>query len=236
MTPDTTREMLMYPGYLPMYGGGIVSTSGAGASASYTYATQRAHELVGPNAAVAGYASYTFDTTFNGIGMLAMSRGFKSAERRWNSRIWASGRSMINSDGGGYAGDANTFARVMIGGRSSLGAGGMVASENGIGWKVAGGGSKVLVLTVSNGTTLTEVNSSFTVVGQQIFDWKIYSDGTGNVTLSVNDSQVATTTGGPTTSTAEGYNFYYEVVDQTASAAARFVLYNFGTKLFWAQP
>ena len=142
---------------------------------------------------------------------------------------------MINGEAGGYVGDANTFARVMVGGRNSVGAGGMVAGENGIGWKVAGGGSSALVMTVSNGTTLTETTSSFTPTGSLVFDWKIYSDGAGNVTLWVNDSQVATSTGGPTTSTAEQYNMYQEIVDQTASATARFALYNFGTKVFWSQ-
>jgi hypothetical protein len=235
MTPDTTREMLMYPGYLPMYGGGVISTSGTGANGSFTFATQRWHELVGPNISTAGYSSYVFDSTFSGVGMVAMTRGVGSYSRRWNSRIWASGRSMINAEAGGYAGDANTFARVMVGGRSSVAAGGMVAGENGIGWKVAGGGSAALIMTVSNGSALTETTSSFTPTGSQVFDWKIYSDGTGNVTLWVNDTQVATSTGGPTTSTAEQYNMYMEIVDQTASATARFALYNFGTKVFWSQ-
>jgi hypothetical protein len=235
MTPDTTREMLMYPGYLPMYGGGVISTSGTGANGSFTFASQRWHELVGPNISTAGYSSYAFDSTFSGVGMVAMTRGVGSYYRKWNSKIWASGRSMINAEAGGYVGDANTFARVMVGGRSSVAAGGMVAGENGIGWKVAGGGSSALVMTVSNGTTLTETTSSFTPTGSQVFDWKIYSDGAGNVTLWVNDSQVATSSGGPTTSTAEQYNMYMEIVDQTASATARFALYNFGTKVFWSQ-
>jgi hypothetical protein len=235
MTPDTTREMLMYPGYLPMYGGGVISTSGTGANGSFTFATQRWHELVGPNISTAGYSSYAFDTTFSGVGMVAMTRGVASYYRKWNSKIWASGRSMINGEAGGYVGDANTFARVMVGGRNSVGAGGMIAGENGIGWKVAGGGSAALIMTVSNGSALTETTSSFTPTGSQVFDWKIYSDGTGNVTLWVNDTQVATSTGGPTTSTAEQYNMYQEIVDQTASATARFALYNFGTKVFWSQ-
>jgi hypothetical protein len=195
--------------------------------------------LLGPNTAVAGYAGYVFDYSFSGIGMAAMTRGVSALGRKWNSKIWASGRTIIGQFAettSGINGDANTTARVMIGGRTTLGTGGMLSTENGIGWKVAGGGSAALILTVSNGTTLTETSSSFTPTLQQVFDWKIYSDGAGNVTLWVNDSQVATSTGGPTTSTAEIYNLYVEIIDQTSSTATRFGMGNFGTKLFWAQP
>ena len=239
LSPDAGREMIMYPGYIQMYGGGNVGTSGTGAGAIITFASQRWHALSGPNTGVAGYAAFVFDYTFSGIGMAAMTRGVSAFSRKWNSKIWASGRTILGQYAeltSGYNGDANTTARVMVGGRSTIATGGMLSSENGIGWKVAGGGSAALVLTVSNGTTLTEVTSSFTPTLQQVFDWKIYSDGSGNVTLWVNDSQVATSTGGPTTSTAETYNFYLEIVDQTASTATRFAMGNFGTKVFWAQP
>ena len=239
LSPDAGREMIMYPGYIQMYGGGNLGTSGTGAGATITFASQRWHALAGPNTSVAGYGAYVFDYTFSGIGMAAMTRGVTALGRKWNSKIWASGRTILGQYAettSGFNGDANTTARVMVGGRSNLATGGMVSSENGIGWKVAGGGSAALVLTVSNGTTLTEVTSSFTPTLQQVFDWKIYSDGAGNVTLWVNDSQVATSTGGPTLSTAESYNFYLEIVDQTASTATRFAMGNFGTKVFWAQP
>ena len=239
LSPDAAREMIMYPGYIQMYGGGNIGTSGTGAGAIITFASQRWHGLAGPNTGVAGYAGYVFDYSFSGIGMAAMTRGVSAFSRKWNSKIWASGRTILGQYAeltSGYNGDANTTARIMVGGRSTLATGGMLSSENGIGWKVAGGGSAALVLTVSNGTTLTEVTSSFTPTLQQVFDWKIYSDGAGNVTLWVNDSQVATSTGGPTLSTAESYNFYLEIVDQTASTATRFAMGNFGTKVFWAQP
>jgi len=239
LSPDAAREMILYPGYVQMYGGGNVGTSGTGAQASFTFGSQRWHALAGPNIGVAGYAGYVFDYSFSGIGMAAMTRGVSALSRKWNSKIWASGRTILGQwaeTTSGLNGDANTTARVMIGGRTTLGTGGMLSTENGIGWKVAGGGSAALILTVCNGTTLRETTSSFTPTLQQVFDWKIYSDGAGNVTLWVNDSQVATSTGGPTTSTAEIYNLYVEIVDQTASTATRFGMGNFGTKLFWAQP
>jgi hypothetical protein len=238
MTPDTTREMLMYPGYINLFGGGNVATSGAGASSTFTFASQRWHAMRSPNAATAGYGMYIFDYSTMGIGMAAMTRGSSSIARKWNNRIWVSGRTVLAQFGeatSGFNGDANCTARVMLGGRSSAGTGGMQSTDAGIGWRVAGGGSVALVMTVSNGTTLTETTSSFTPVLGEVFDWKMYSDGTGNVTLWVNDSQVATSTGGPTTSTAENYNFYCEVVEQTASAATPFSMGCFGSKVFWSQ-
>jgi hypothetical protein len=77
-------------------------------------------------------------------------------------------------------------------------------TRRGYGWKVVGGsGSRFISLEMHNGTTLTSVASSFAVTDQVCFDWDIYADGTGNVTLYINGSQVATTTGGPT-----NYNGY----------------------------
>ena len=78
-----------------------------------------------------------------------------------------------------------------------------------------------LVVSIGNGSAITSVTSSFTPTARTIFDWKIYSDGTGNVTLYINDSQVATTASGPSTATSENYNFYFEMVEQTASAATK---------------
>jgi hypothetical protein len=230
--------MLMYPGYINLFGGGSVATSGTGAASTFTFATQRWHAIRSPNATVAGYGMYIFDYSFSGIGMAAMTRGSSSVARKWDNKIWVSGRTVLGQFAeatSGFNGDANCTARVMLGGRSSAGTGGMQATEPGIGWRVAGGGSVAIVMTVSNQSAVTETTSSFTPVLGQVFDWKMYSDGTGNVTLWVNDSQVATSTGGPSTGTAENYNFYCEVVEQTASAATPFAMGNFGSKVFWSQ-
>jgi hypothetical protein len=72
-------------------------------------------------------------------------------------------------------------------------------TRRGMGWKVTGGtGSRFLNLQVHNGTTLTNVASSFAVTGNVAFDWDIISDGAGNVTLYVNGASVATSSAGPT--------------------------------------
>jgi hypothetical protein len=77
-------------------------------------------------------------------------------------------------------------------------------TRRGYGWKVVGGaGSRFISLEMHNGTTLTSTASSFAVTDNVCFDWDIYADGTGNVTLYINGSQVATVSGGPT-----NYNGY----------------------------
>jgi hypothetical protein len=130
-----------------------------------------------------------------------------------------------------YNGSANSFARISLGGYTAIGAGDMSSGNRGIGWKLQGGGSSALELQVSNGTTVTTVTSSFTPTLKQVFDWEIYSDGAGNVTLFVNDSQVATTTAGPTGTATSG--LYMEGIDATASSTAPFILNNLGTKIYY---
>jgi hypothetical protein len=74
-----------------------------------------------------------------------------------------------------------------------------------------------LVLDVHNGTTLTSVTSSFTPVLTQGFDVMVYSDGAGNVTLYVNDVQVATTSAGPTTAAIANYNILQLGIENTTT-------------------
>ena len=69
-----------------------------------------------------------------------------------------------------------------------------------------------LVLEAHDGTTLTTVTSSFTPTFNQIFEVFCYSDGSGNVTLYVNGTSVATTTLGP--KTASGVTTNYETLLQ----------------------
>ena len=73
-----------------------------------------------------------------------------------------------------------------------------VLVRRGYGWRATGGaGTRYLSLEVHNGTTLTSVTSTY-AVPSVAFDWDLISDGAGTVTLYVNGTQVATTTGGPT--------------------------------------
>jgi hypothetical protein len=229
---ENVRELLLSPGYQMFYQGlGVNGTSGAGAAVNAN--SGRWKEYVSPNTGVAGHAKGVFDTTSTGIGFAGYQRGANLTSRNWSKKMWISGRCMIGHFSlTSYNGSANTFARISLGGYAAIGAGDMVSTSRGIGWKLQGGGSSALELQVSNGTTVTTVTSSFTPTLKQCFDWEIYSDGAGNVTLYVNDSQVATTTAGPTGTQTNG--LYMEGVDTTASSTAPFILNNLGTKIFVA--
>ena len=229
---DNVRELLLSPGYQMFYQGvGVNGTSGAGAATNAN--SGRWKEYVSPNAGVAGHAKGVYDTNAASIGFAGYQRGTNLTSRNWSKKIWMSGRSMIGHYSlTSYNGSANTFARISLGGYTAIGAGDMSASIRGIGWRLQGGGSSALELQVSNGSTVTTVTSSFTPVLKECFDWEIYSDGAGNVTLFVNDSQVATTTAGPTGTQTSG--LYMEGMDTTVSSTAPFIMNNLGTKIFVA--
>ena len=89
--------------------------------------------------------------------------------------------------------DANSVLRVTIGKVVGDNAGDL--ARKGVGVKFIGGG--LLVLTVHNGTSLTDTNSTHTMSDANAIDVRIVSDA-GTVTLFVNGSQVASTTSGPT--------------------------------------
>ena len=229
---DNVRELLLSPGYQMFYQGvGVNGTSGAGAAVNAN--SGRWKEYVSPNSGVAGHAKGVYDTTASGIGFAGYQRGANLTSRNWSKKIWMSGRCMIGHFSlNTYNGSANTFARISLGGYDTIVAGNMASNRRGIGWRLQGGGSSALELQVCNGTTVTNVTSSFTPVLKECFDWEIYSDGAGNVTLFVNDSQVATTTAGPTGT--QGSGLYMEGVDTTSSSTAAFIMNNLGTKIFVA--
>jgi len=230
-SPKNVVDMLLHAGYNLFYqGAGSSSVSGAG-SAINGYGG-RWKEYVSPNAGTAGYALGVYDTEQVSYGYTAYSRSAAISLHDWTKKIWISGRCMLGHPtiSPTYDGDANTFARISLGGYTAFGAGDMSAAQRGIGFKVAGGGAAAMQLVVTNGTTVTTVTSSFTPTLRQVFDWKIYSDGAGNVTLFINDSQVATTTAGP--STTGSFGLYMEGVDTTVSSTKALIMENFGTKIY----
>lgn len=232
VSPRVAMDYIMHPGRTEWLRFGNSATSGTGASVG-GLTTQRSIELGGPNVGVAGYSMAIWDASFSGWGMFGMTRGTNVLNRAWNRAIWASGRGQVGFyTDGTYNGDANGTVRVSVGGKSSTASGPISASEPGFGWLIPGMGN-AMQLQVSNGTTVTTVTSSFTPIAREIFDWKMHSDGAGNVTLWINDSQVATTTAGPSTSTPESFNFYFEMVEQTVSAATRIGWLSFNSRLWW---
>jgi hypothetical protein len=87
-------------------------------------------------------------------------------------------------------------------------------SARGIEVKVSGSGA--LQLLVHNGTTLTTASSSYTPTNATAFDVVGISDGSGNATLYVNGSSVATSTGAATT-TASGSQYVNCEVENTST-------------------
>ena len=220
------RDMMLSPGFQLLYLG--VGVSGTALSGYYNSQGGRYKQY--QNSATSGsYGQFTFDTNGASIGYVGYTRGDSANVHNWSKKIWLSGRCMIGTWNTGGNGDANSIARINLGGKNSFGSGNLSSSLRGIGWNVAGGGSAVMNLQVSNGSTVTTVASSFTPTLRQAFDWTLYSDGSGNVTLYINDSQVATTSAGPTGTQSNG--LYLEGVDAIGASTA-FTLETFGTKIY----
>ena len=102
--------------------------------------------------------------------------------------------------------DSNTVNRVCFGKLNGVTLGDL--ATRGIAIKQVASGA--LILQVHNGTTLTSVTSSLTPVISSSYDILITSDGSGNVTMYSNDSQIATTSAGPSTASGTAVCFTIE--------------------------
>jgi len=98
--------------------------------------------------------------------------------------------------------DANSVFRYSLGKTSSTDASDL--SIRGLMIKVAG--TSAMQFLCHNGTGLDTKTSTFTPVNSQAYDVVVTSDGSGNATLYVNGSSVATSSSAPTTS--QGANYY----------------------------
>jgi hypothetical protein len=232
VSPKVAMDHMMHPGFLDWGVRGSTLTNGAGAS--ITASSTRIQYIIGPNALTAGYSMAVWDTATSSQGMQGMTRGVNAAARAWNKPVWASGRGQLGDPAStSFNGTADSVVRVSVGGKVAGGSGDISVNDPGFGWYFVPGSAMVLQVSIGNGSALTNVTSSFTPVARQVFDWKLYSDGAGNVTLYINDSEVATTTAGPSTGTAESSNFYFEMVEQTASATARLLWTSINPKIYW---
>ena len=232
MSPKNVVDLILNANYQMLYyGAGVSGSSGSGAG--FGNNGGRWHDLASPSAAISGYGAWSFDTNANSVGLAGTQRGANPISKNWSKKIWMAGRCSVgNYPNSALDGDTNTFFRIGLGGKTSFASGDMSAAQCGIGFKLPGGGASAMILQVSNGTTLTSVTSSFTPAARQVFDWKIYSDGAGNVTLYINDSSVATTTAGPTTT--QNYGLYFEMADSNGSNAAQLLCSSFGTKIYYS--
>jgi hypothetical protein len=194
--PSTNLWQMMNPGFITIVRSALAYTAtgtmGAAGIGNYT-----SRMTMG----TAGAASGSF-RVFGGSQIdqawICVSKGYRSYID-FSRVTWCSGRF--------YTEDTWTDPQLTAAfyfGKAINSADGDLARA-GFGWKLSGNATASLrnpVLQVHNGTTLTNVTTSFAIVAQQYFDWDIVSLGNGTVTLYINGTQYATTTGGPTADTS----------------------------------
>jgi hypothetical protein len=230
VSPMRALDVLMNPGYVQIAqntNNVAVTTSGTGAS---SFTTSMTRVCIGPNVSVAGFAYYRPQTN-GGVGQF-FAKGINNASINFSKPFWMSGRSLYDDT---FRGDANNTSRITVG-KSATGAGAL--AQKGIGWQKVGGLATNFFLLAHNGTTLTSVDTntslnSLGITGGVPFDWSVYSDGAGNVTMFINNVQVATTSAGPT-GYSTGSSVWQEEIDQTASAATRMYFATFGGHYYHA--
>jgi molybdopterin-binding protein len=230
VSPMRVLDVVMSPGYVQIaQNNGNVSTGTVGTGAG-VFTTSMTRVCLGPNASVAG-SSYYRPQTNGGVAQF-YAKGINNASINFSKPFWMSGRSSYDDT---HRGDANNTSRVTVGkSGTTIGA----LTQKGIGWQKVGGLATNFFLLAHNGTTLTSVDTntslnSLGITGGVPFDWSIYSDGSGNVTMFINDVQVATTSAGPT-GYSLGSSVWQEEVDQSASAATRMYLTTFGGHYYHA--
>ncbi len=195
-SPGSEMWQMMNPGFIPIIRSSLsyaaTGTMGAAAIGNYT-----SRMTMG----TAGAASASF-RTFGGSQIdqtyICVSKGYRSYID-FSRFTWCSGRF--------YTEDTWTDPQVSAGyyfGKANNSVNGNLARK-GFGWRIYGNataGNRTAILQVHNGTTLTDVSTSFALVAQQYFDWDIVSLGNGTVTLYINGTQYATTSAGPTGDTS----------------------------------
>ena len=180
------------------------------------------------NTLAVGRASFRYGLPA-GAGVLMSKNDGSKVD--FSKKIWISGKCALAVSGAtSYLGDANTMARITLGGYTGVATGEMIV--RGIGFKKVGGVSSNIVLTVHNGTALTNVTSSKAVAADETIDWVIYSDGTGNVTLYVDGTQVATTSSGPTGLGSTNGCIYNEQIEAVATPGVRGIIRTTGGFMF----
>jgi hypothetical protein len=230
VSPMRLMDVVMSPGYAQIAQNNnnvVVTTSGTGAG---SFTTSMTRVCIGPNAGVAGFVYYRPQTN-GGVGQF-YAKGKVNAIINFSKPFFMSGRTLYDDT---FRGDANNISRITAG-KAAIGAGALV--QKGIGWQKAGGLGSNFFMLAHNGTSLTSVDTgvsltSLGLTGGMPFDWSVYSDGSGNVTMFINDTQVATTSAGPT-GNSNGLCVWQEEIDQTASAATRMYFTTFGGHYYHA--
>jgi hypothetical protein len=212
VSPLTLQRVIMHPGFrrlTSMAGNSVSTTSGTGSS---NYVSSNWIETVGPSSGSTGSAMVTPANVsgFDAIGRLSENN------IDFSKRIILCGK-FSQAASSGFLGDANNYWMFSLG-KASAYSGDFTGRAIGI---RKFGSTANFFLVVHNGTTLTAVDSG---VGNNSYsattDFTIVSDGAGNVTLFIDDNQVATTSAGPTGTATSGSRIYAEV-NQVGTFGAR---------------
>ena len=190
-----------------------IAGSGAAALASVGY-----RQIYTTSALSVGRASFQSGT----IGSFTFIAGLDNFRQiNFSKKIWLCGKFAANH-ASTTNGDANSLFSISLGGYTTNSTGNM--NVKGIGLKKLGGTASVIELVVHNGTSQSTVATTKAIAINEVIEWMIYSDGTGNVTLYINGTQEATSSAGPTGATANTQGLYREQVEQTITATQVFVV------------
>jgi hypothetical protein len=212
ISPLTLQRVIMHPSFrriTSMANNSVSTTSGTGSS---NYVSSNWIENIGPSSGTTGSARVTPANVagFDAIGRLS------EANIDFSKRIILCGK-FSQAAASGYLGDANNYWMFSLG-KASAYSGDFTGRAIGI---RKFGSTANFFLVVHDGTTLTAVDSG---VGNNSYsattDFTIVSDGAGNVTLFIDDNQVATTSAGPTGTATNGSRIYAEV-NQVGTFGAR---------------
>ena len=172
-----------------------VGTSGVGAVSQQSFYSWR---VTAPTTAI-GYANAGINFGGHTRATTGGSSGI-SNPFNWSKRFVGRFRFTFNTG----PTDSNAVFRLCWGRASNpTGSTGDLAIRGVAIKRIASG---AIILQSHDGTTLTSTTSSFTPTINLWYDATIVSDGTGNVSLSINDSVVASNSGGPTTASGTNAN------------------------------
>ena len=170
-----------------------VATSGTGAVSQQSFYTWRVNSpttAIGYGNAGLNFGGHTRATTGGSSGI--------SNPFNWSKRFVGRFRFTFNTS----PTDSNAVFRLCWGKSSNATTGDLAI--RGVAIKRIASGA--IILQSHDGTTLTSTTSSFTPTINLWYDATIVSDGTGNVSLSINDSVVASNSGGATTASGTNCN------------------------------
>ena len=205
VTPKGVDEAFLFSGRRLYTTAFAASTSGTGATTGQASGDQK---FIGAPTSVVGYALLRSEGALVQRGR-AYNNGID-----FSKRIVLAFRMALRT----ASTDANSVYRVTLGKDTTDNAGDLGLR----GFGIKGISGSAVVLTVHNGTTLTDVNSTFTPSGVNSHDVELVSDGSGNVTLFINGSEVATTTAGPTNAGGTiDYNLQAEAENTSALSGSR---------------